>query len=379
MATKTAKPTKKRSFGTRIVLLLNWIAVIALLLAYLAGFLNPSVFWPAAFLGLLYPAILIINILFILFWIVYLKRYFLISLLAIVIGYSYFNTFFSTGRTRNNRNSEKDIKVMSYNVRLFNLYSWEKKGHREMRQAILDLISSESPDILCIQEFYSGHGLGADYGDTISRILRTKYRHEAFVVTGNRNLPVGLATFSKYPIINSSKVPYENSNVNFFTVNDIVVEDDTFRIINTHMESVRFGKEDISFVSDWNSINDTTLDYQKGSKIILRKIKRAFVRRADQIPTTLHFIKQSPYPVIFCGDINDTPASYTYKQLTNELDDSFVLAGHGIGQTYSDILPWLRIDYIMTSRSLSASSFQVIKKSYSDHYPVVANIHKTDN
>lgn len=371
MPTQNTKSKKKRSFGTGIILLLNWLAVLALLLAYAARFISPEFLWPVAFFGLLYPVFLITNVFFVLFWLVYLKRYFLISLIAILLGYNYLMSFFSFGNHDKSPETEQGIKLMSYNVRLFNLYGWKGNTHREMRQAIFDLIKSESPDVLCLQEYYSGHGLKADYADTIAKAINTKYRYAAFIRSGNKDLPVGLATLSKYPIVFCDRIGFNNSDVNFCIINDIVIQKDTIRIINAHLESVRLGKEDFSLVTEWNSLNDTTRNYQQGSRIILRKIKKAFERRSAQIPVIEDIINNSPYPIVFCGDINDTPASYTYKKLTKNLNDAFVIAGRGIGQTYADVLPWLRIDFILTDKSLSVNSFKVIRKSYSDHYPIV--------
>ncbi|HNX43141.1 MAG TPA: endonuclease/exonuclease/phosphatase family protein [Bacteroidales bacterium] len=365
---------KKRSFGTGLTLFLNWIVVLFLLLAYLSRYISPETFWPLAFFGLFYPVILIINIFFILFWLVYLKRYFLISLIAILLGYSYLISFFSIGNHHDKTGDSEDIKVMSYNVRLFNLYGWKGNTHREMRKAIFDLIKTESPDILCIQEYYSGKGLKADYADTITKAINTKYGFAAFIESEKKDLPVGLATFSKYPILHSHKILFENSDVNFCIVNDIIVHSDTIRVLNAHLESVRLGKEDFSLVTEWNSLNDPNKDYNKGSRIILRKIKSAFARRSKQIPALEEIINSSPYPVVFCGDINDTPVSYAYQKLTRSLNDAFVMAGNGIGQTYAEVLPFLRIDYILTSKSISVNDFYVIGKPYSDHYPIMARI-----
>jgi len=371
---KAGNSSKKRSFGTRTMLFLNWIAVLLLLLSYSSRFISPGYFWPVAFAGLAYPVFLIINIFFLLFWLVFLKPFFLLSLITIVLGYNYLVSFFSFGSHNGVTDSEDGLKVMSYNVRLFNLYGWKGNSHREMRQAIFDLIKTESPDILCLQEYYSGKGLKADYADTISKAISAEYNYISFIHSGGRELPVGQATFSKYPIIFTEKVGFINSDVNFCLVSDIVKGTDTLRVINTHLESVKLGKEDFSLVTEWNSLNDSTINYQQKSRAILRKIKSAFIKRSSQLPVIEHLITESPYPVIFCGDLNDTPASFAYKKLTNNLDDAFVLAGKGIGQTYTEVLPWLRIDYIMISKSLKVSGFDVVRKSYSDHYPIIAHI-----
>ena len=44
------------------------------------------------------------------------------------------------------------IKIMSFNVRLFDLYNWSK--NEKVKSNILSFIKKESPDIICFQEYY---------------------------------------------------------------------------------------------------------------------------------------------------------------------------------------------------------------------------------
>ena len=57
-----------------------------------------------------------------------------------------------------------------------------------------------------------------------------------------------------------------------------------------------------------------------------------------------------PYPIIVCGDFNDTPVSYTYNKIKGNLMDSFTISGVGIGDSYVKI-PMFRIDYIMYDKN----------------------------
>ena len=77
-----------------------------------------------------------------------------------------------------------------------------------------------------------------------------------------------------------------------------------------------------------------------------------------------------PYPLIMCGDFNDTPLSYAYKKISNDLKDAFVYAGYGLGNTYSGNLPPVRIDFILHSPSFNSHEFKVHGILLSDHYPV---------
>ena len=74
-------------------------------------------------------------------------------------------------------------------------------------------------------------------------------------------------------------------------------------------------------------------------------------------------MKESPYPIIVCGDFNDTPLSFTYKKIKSNLIDSFTISGSGIGDSYVKI-PMLRIDYIMHDNKFKSYNYQKQKKSF---------------
>jgi endonuclease/exonuclease/phosphatase family metal-dependent hydrolase len=112
------------------------------------------------------------------------------------------------------------------------------------------------------------------------------------------------------------------------------------------------------------------VDEIEGSKNLLRRLKRAFVRRAPQAEMVAEHIRKCRYPVIVCGDFNDTPFSYTYNTVKGNLNDAFIECGNGFGKTYNGIFPSFRIDYILHSGSLVPSGYYTHSESYSDHFPV---------
>jgi len=370
---KPAKKTKGRmSLATKLMVVINIFFIGLLVSSYLSLYVSPTKFWPLAFAGLAYPLILLCNLFFVLFWLVFLKKYFLLSLITILLGYNQIKSYIKFSGSERKLSFENSIKVMSYNVRLFDLYNWRNESGKSTRAAIFDLIDSESSDILCLQEYYSGAGKHADFADTISKKSGYKYRYVELINKEAKGLPYGLAIFSKYPILHTQKLSFPNSNVNFCQSCDVLIGKDTIRIMNLHLESVKFGKEDYNFVSEITATSATNDKIKKGSLAIFGKMKNAYIKRAVQIETVAEFIRNSPYPVIFTGDFNDTPVSYSYRQVANELDDTFVDAGKGLGQTHAQMLPMLRIDYIFHSKKLQTIDHKTINKDYSDHFPIVA-------
>lgn len=376
MATTKKKPVKKTkgkmSLATKIMVLVNLIFIGFLISSYLSLYISPVKFWPLAFTGLAYPVILLFNLFFILFWLVFLKKYFVLSLITMLLGFNQVKSYIKFSGSERKLSFENSIKVMSYNVRLFDLYNWRNESGKTTRIEIFNLIHSESPEILCIQDYYSGAGKHADFADTISRQSGYKYRSVELFDKEAKALPYGLAIFSKYPIIGTKKLEFPNSKVNFCQSCDVLIGKDTIRIMNLHFESVKFGKEDYNFVSEITATPAANENIKKGSLAIFSKMKHAFIKRAVQSEIVAEFIRSSPYQVILAGDFNDTPVSYSYRQIANELDDTFVDEGKGLGQTHAQMLPLLRIDYIFHSKNLQTIEHKTIDKDFSDHYPVVA-------
>jgi endonuclease/exonuclease/phosphatase family metal-dependent hydrolase len=88
----------------------------------------------------------------------------------------------------------------------------------------------------------------------------------------------------------------------------------------------------------------------------------------------LSHIEKSPYPVIVCGDFNDSPISYCYQSFSDQLIDSFKEAGNGIGSSYAGTMPSYRIDYVFHSDEFKAIRYNTIKDKLSDHYPVTVEL-----
>jgi endonuclease/exonuclease/phosphatase family metal-dependent hydrolase len=373
---KQASPAKKKSKisnSSGLLLIFNFLAIILLLLSYSSVYISPARFWPLAFMGLLFPLFVVINLFFVLFWMVFLKKYFLFSLCIVVIGWFQIGKLIRLGSGPLETPGEKTYKVLSYNVRLFDLYNWKNLKAKTTRKGIFDLIYQESPDILCLQEYYTGDRVHTKFSDTLQTVHHFRYYYIGLVKSKTGETPFGLATFSKYPIVSEQKVMLSNNGYDFCLITDIVFPRDTVRVLNTHLESVRFGKEDYVFVEDFKTAdNAKSTEYIKGaSRKIFGKMKAAYIKRVTQVEKLGQIIDQSPYPVILAADFNDTPVSYAYHQIDNRLEDSFVKAGSGIGQTYSGSVPWLRIDYIFTSENIKIKRFTTLRKDYSDHFPII--------
>ena len=96
--------------------------------------------------------------------------------------------------------------------------------------------------------------------------------------------------------------------------------------------------------------------------------------RSIQAEVVKTLLKDSPYPVLFAGDLNDVPNSYTYFTVKNNMQDAFLKKGVGMGRTFSGLAPTLRIDYIFADKDFKIIQFNRLIKNLSDHYMLVADV-----
>lgn len=366
---------KKLSLGNKILLFLNIAAAWALLLAYLAGKYSPADFWMLSFFGLGYPVILIVNILFALYWGVMLRPQVFISLVCIVIGFRTFDNFyhipiFSNKKMETELAEQADsvYKIMSYNVRLFDLYNWS--NNTKTRDQMFNLLVEESPDIACFQEFYYDDRKEFNSLDSMQSFMKAKNVHVEVTTTVQKTNHFGIATFSRFPIVNRGKIVFDGtSNMCLYT--DIKIGTDTIRVYNMHLQSIRFGSKDYKVID--KLINRQEVDEFDGARTIMGRMKKAFVKRAWQAEVVSAHIRKSPYKVLVCGDFNDSPTSYTYATISRGLYDAFKISGSGLGRTFIDRFPSFRIDYIMHSKDIKSADFETIARELSDHYPITCS------
>ncbi len=352
---------------------MNVLAALLILLSYSAAVINPAKIVIPAFIGLAYPYLLVLNLVFLLYWTIRFKKELVLSLVAILIGWGHLMNFLPVGFSPATKISDHmdtaEFSIMSYNVRTFNYYSDEQDHSAE---GIFNIISEKSPDILCLQEFFTGKKNGFREMEIISRLNDFSY-NSIFYNMNNPTGGFGIATFSRFPILKTSRIPFDNTG-NQAVYSDIKVGKDTVRVFNIHLQSIRFGQDNYRFL-DSLSLKYSGRQLMEAKKIGVR-LKDAFILRAEQSVIIHNYIKSSPYPVIVAGDFNDTPTSYAYRKIKRGLRDAFREAGRGIGNTYAGEFPSFRIDFILYSKKLEAVSFDRIKSKYSDHYPVISSLRR---
>ncbi len=374
------------SFFEKFILPLGLLSALAAFLSSLAPYFPPGNHWLIALFGIGFPVLYTLNILFVLFW-AYRRRWVaLIACIPLVSGFGTASNFFAWRPDPPPKaDGQARLKVMSFNVRNFDLYNWTANwlGTKHVRQDILDLIRSESPDVVCFQEFYTSDTGQFRTVEYMTREAGYVYSHVHLPVYLYRQHHWGMAVFSRYPLLNKGilRLSDEDSagrqpSINLCLYADLVQGTDTVRLYNLHFQSIRFRQEDYKLINEVGTgLEEENL---RGFGSILRRLKTAFGKREKQVRLVMEKVERSPHPVIVCGDFNDTPSSYAYRSFADRLSDAFLQSGKGIGTTYTGPFPAFRIDYIFLSRSLHSYGFSVPReKKLSDHYPVVCTVYRS--
>lgn len=347
-----------------------------LLLTKLAMVLSPSFFWQLSFLGFGFPLVYLAAVLLSL-WLILRKDAFVLLLL-----FTLFLTWPLAKLTyaRNEQQSAKH-KIMIWNVKNFGLY--ERNTSRQTRQQIMDEIKTAQPDILCLQEFYTNDQqfknieyirdtLGYAYvhfSPSISQTIKARNKSQQLNwKNGILNQKWGVATFSKYPIEHTTRLDFQNSQVNDCIYSDIKIEGKLMRVFNVHYESVHLANKDYATIDSLESVQSTRWTSVRN---ILRKMKYANLRRAVQAEEVASLANSFEGRSIICGDFNDIPISYTYHHTRGKMKDAFVERGNGYGATYVKNFPLFRIDYVLLDAQIQVKSYQRLDKVLSDHLGVV--------
>lgn len=360
--------SKKKTLPLLTAMFLHVLIGSCLLFSLLTPYINPTLFPLLPFLGLGFPVLVVLNLAFTIFWFFQHKNWFWASLAILALSLPYQRKIFSINLlTTDIPKQASNIRLMSYNVRLFDLYNPNFKSARATRDSIFQYFKMENPDILCIQEYYE-QGKPSTFNtiDSINTIMQNPEAHKKGIQIPRNRQTFGLATFSKLPIINRGHVQHKGAygnNENYCIYVDIVKNKDTIRIYNVHLQSIKLETN-----YNTKSMKDKVVKKTKsGFKTAYRKLKKAFTIRAMQSEAVSKHIENSPYPSVVCGDFNDTPMSYTYHIFENKLIDAFRNTSIGFGSTYIGMLPAGRIDYIFHSNTLSSANFKIQEEELSDH------------
>ena len=342
---------KKMSFISKTMLFFNVVVAFTTLMAYLLPFLAPKWFPFLSVLTLFLPFFLVVNLMFFMYWLLQFKKYIFVSGLVLLLGITFINKFYNLKPTMLPK-SEKEFTVMSYNVRLFNKFNWNKKANIPTK--IAEFVTEKTPDILCIQEYSNLEK---------TQFSNYKYKH---VFKEGKNIIVGNSIFSKYKIIDKGVINFPNSTNNAVYA-DIIKDKDTLRIYSMHLQSIKIST-DIE-EEEIQKMNESKTKY------IFRKISSAFTKQQEQALLLKQHYTDCKHKKIICGDMNNSAFSFVYRTIKGSMQDAFESNGEGFGKTYNFKYYPARIDYIFADKNIQINSFETLNDFYnSDHFPLISRL-----
>lgn len=318
----------------RLLFLLNLVLILIGYCVYANQWVSPSVTSIFEYTALLFPVVVVLDIIFIVFWLIFRWK---IGLVVIALSLGLIKPL---NRIYHIYGAEKitdaNLKFMSYNLKLLSLNSKEK---------IEKLVQEKSPDILVLQEL---------------PLKQKDYLQGEFKYSENYG---SIGVLSQYPIIESKQLKYRDEKIRACYA-DIKFNSDTIRVINLHLSSTKVNKKQMEDVHDKKTLESNV-------KKVMRNLFSAFKEHQKQVNEIKKIIDKSPYPVIVGGDFNAVPSSYEYYKLKGDLKDTFVKGGSGLGTTFYDYKFPLKIDHVFVSSEFGVHSTEIKKVNYSDHYPVL--------
>ena len=334
---------KKLSWANKFVFSINIVVAILLILGYVSPYIPVQSFPRISIYSLITPILIIANLIFMCYWLVKLKKQFLLSFLILLLGYPKVSSLYQfSGKEEVVSNGT--LKVMTYNVRVFDVYKWI--GDEDVFSRIKSLVKEENPGILCFQEFYF--------------TKEDEFKEFPYRYVNYKTKETGQAIYSKYPIVNKGSLEFPNSGNNAIFA-DIVRDGDTVRIYNVHLQSFHINpkSEEIS---------------QENSTRLASRMGAVFSKQQVQTDIFVKHKSESPYRTITCGDLNNNQYSAIYKQIRGADLDTFEEQGTGTGKSfYFKYFP-LRIDFIFADPSMEVVSHKNRYEELSDHYPVMAQL-----
>ena len=350
-----------KQFTVNLIAGANVATVVLMLATGFSDRLNPADHPLLACSGMMFPVFALTNLGFLLFWLVVTWRKVWIPIVGFLLAFQPVKTYMPLNPRQ--EVPEGAIKVLTYNVCS---YGGNFK-YDDAFERIVGYLDEQQADIVCLQEDVdSWRRYAFDY-------YRKVYPYNDTTIFVQNELSFnGMGIHTRYPILRKERIPYEslaNGSVAYF----LQMGDDTLLVVNNHLEGTHLSKEDRTRYKDMLR-GDMQTDTVKAESIhIIDKLGQSAAKRAPEAEAVRRYISEhSQYPVIVCGDFNDTPISYAHRTMAQGLTDCFIASGRGIGLSYNQKGFWVRIDNILCSSHFTPYNCQVDSKiDFSDHNPMM--------
>ena len=356
------------TFTINLVAGANVATVILMLLTGYSSYVNPASFPLLSTMGIAFPMMLLANLAFLIFWLLFKWRRIWIPVAGYALAYVPINIYMPLHLRQDVPDGA--IKVVSYNVCHYGGNYKYENGF----ETVFDYLQQQNADIVCIEEDV----------DTWRRYVFQKYRklyeyNDTMLIYCPNGDVNGLGIHTKFPILRRERIEYKsigNGSVAYY----LQTGDDTLLVVINHLETIHMDTDDRNRYTQILKGDMERKEAEDESKAIVKKLGYANTIRAEQARAVHQYVEDHrQYPIIVCGDFNDTPISYTHQTIAKGLTDCFRESGAGVGLSYNRKGFPVRIDHFFCSSHFEPYNCHVDNKiDASDHYPMVCWLKKRD-
>lgn len=349
----------------RFYFLLNILLVLYTLLVYQLSYEADIKHWLAGFLMLSLPVAWIGNVFFLLTYLAGGSWKFLLSALVIALGYPFWQRTFQFNPPPDPEASQ-GISVLSYNTMYMDYFDYYDQRDTAMVKYFVASLPLLDADIECYQELYNDDKF-QDF-QILKKLKRSNQYYTYMHATEGNDQgqgSIGLAIFSKYKMFNKREVYWKLNNNGILAV-DMQIGEDTITVINIQMHSMGIRLSRVLEARDDNQ------RVKEEAKTVFGQLKHGFEERTLQAAELEKIIRESRYPILLCGDLNELPYGYAYGRIRKHLANAFEERGRGFGFTYNHLPRYIRIDHIFFDiNHFDILGFNTLNTlPFSDHYPV---------
>lgn len=365
-----------------IIFILSFVSGLLLLISGMVPMISPLISSWAALIGLAFPVVFILTFFSFIYWAVQLKWRSLFFLACLLLNLGQMSLYAQWNKPKPSTVEAKNtLKIISFNANLFGLYQ-DKFASPEIPtekttqfDSFFKILNAQKPDIVCLQEVYSKIG-GLE---SVTKFLQ-KQGHflyaQTYTLSSHR--PYGMIILSKYPIGRWQPIRFDGKTGNMamwveltFLSPDKKHRNAKIRLYNVHLQSFRFAQKDYDVMRKQSEQKEIDIE---GSKGILTRLRLGYKERAKQVAFITESMIDCTSPKIVCGDFNDVPVSYSYRQLSSGMKDAFIESGRGIETTYKGAFPSFRIDYILFDNPIQGIQYFSFEEVPSDHKLLMATL-----
>lgn len=336
------------------------------LLVYALCYWPVSSHWISGFLTMSLPLVALAHILIIVFGGLFgAGRTAMRSLVMVLLSFPFWGRTFRLGESGGG--DDKNFRLLSYNIHQLGVGIKTQGGEKSLISAEgIEWLKDLNPDIMCFQEAYQSVKKERDLVGAMKKIGYGEFVMPDPLHNKKSGAKNGLAIFSRYRLRNMEMKVFGGQNGMLKC--DVIAGADTLTIINVHLQSMTLNLRELVEQRQMEGLKSE-------SRKTVSRLKSGFEERDDQIRLLEEWIGQARYPVVVCGDFNETPYGYGYGRISKLLANSFESGGSGFGFTFRYLPYFIRIDnQFYDPDKIELAAFKTVREvAFSDHRPIVSD------